>query len=141
MWNHRYRKPTIKSCADFTFFNIILSIYLFIYGCAGASLLHGLFSSCSERGLFFVVVCMLLIVVASLGGEHGLYGMQASEVSVPRIQSTCSIVRVHRAQLLRGMWDRPESGIEPVSPALAGGFFTTETPGKQILNCTENQCL
>ena len=23
-----------------------------------------------------------------------------------------------------------DPGIEPVSPALAGGFFTTETPGK-----------
>jgi len=28
------------------------------------------------------------------------------------------------------MWDLPGSGIEPVSPALAGEFFTTETPGK-----------
>ena len=30
------------------------------------------FSSCGERGLLFVVVCVLLIVVASLGVEHGL---------------------------------------------------------------------
>ena len=29
-------------------------------------------------------------------------------------------------QLLRGMWDLPRSGIEPVSPAMAGRFFTTE---------------
>ena len=28
------------------------------------------------------------------------------------------------------MWDLPGSGIEPVSPALAGGFFATEPPGK-----------
>ena len=28
------------------------------------------------------------------------------------------------------MWDLPDSGIEPVSPALAGGFFTPESPGK-----------
>ena len=28
------------------------------------------------------------------------------------------------------MWDRPGSGLEPVSPALAGGFLTTEPPGK-----------
>ena len=27
-------------------------------------------------------------------------------------------------------WDPPGPGIEPVSPALAGGFFTTEPPGK-----------
>ena len=26
--------------------------------------------------------------------------------------------------------DLPDSGIEPVSPALAGGFFTAELPGK-----------
>ena len=26
--------------------------------------------------------------------------------------------------------DLPAPGIEPKSPALAGGFFTTETPGK-----------
>ena len=26
--------------------------------------------------------------------------------------------------------DLPNPGIEPVSPALAGGFFTTEPPGK-----------
>ena len=34
------------------------------------------------------------------------------------------------AQLLQGIWDLPELGIEPVSPALAGEFFTTEPPGK-----------
>ena len=28
------------------------------------------------------------------------------------------------------MWDLPPSGIEPVSPALAGGFFTTDLPGR-----------
>ena len=26
--------------------------------------------------------------------------------------------------------DLPDPGIEPSSPALAGGFFTTESPGK-----------
>ena len=31
------------------------------------------FSNCSERGLLFVVVCGLLIAVASLVAEHGLY--------------------------------------------------------------------
>ena len=28
------------------------------------------------------------------------------------------------------MWDLPGPGIEPVSPALAGGFLTTESPQK-----------
>ena len=28
------------------------------------------------------------------------------------------------------MWDLPGPGLEPVSPALAGGFLTTLPPGK-----------
>ena len=35
-----------------------------------------------------------------------------------------------QTQLLHSMWDLPGSGIEPVSPALAGGFFTAEPPWK-----------
>ncbi|XP_073647023.1 ankyrin repeat domain-containing protein SOWAHC isoform X2 [Tursiops truncatus] len=35
-----------------------------------------------------------------------------------------------RAQLLRGMWDLPGLGHEPVSPASAGGLSTTAPPGK-----------
>ena len=31
-----------------------------------------------------------------------------------------------RASLLRDIWDLPRPWIEPMSPALAGGFFTTE---------------
>ena len=31
------------------------------------------------------------------------------------------------------MWDLPGPGTKPVSPALAGGFFTTEPPGKLLL--------
>ena len=30
------------------------------------------------------------------------------------------------------MWDLPGPGIEPVSPALAGGFLTTAPPGKSL---------
>ena len=40
--------------------------------------------------------------------------------------SSCGIL----AQLPSGMWDLPGLGIKPVSPALAGGFFTTGPPGK-----------
>ena len=38
-----------------------------------------------------------------------------------------------RASLLRGMWDLPRPGLEPMSLALAGGFLTTELPGKSPL--------
>ena len=37
-----------------------------------------------------------------------------------------------RAQPLRGMWDLPRPGLEPVSPALAGRFPTTAPPGKPL---------
>ena len=30
------------------------------------------------------------------------------------------------------MWDPPRPGLEPVSPALAGGFLTTAPPGKPL---------
>ena len=42
-----------------------------------------------------------------------------------------------QAQSLCGMWDLPGPGIEPVSPALAGGFLTAEPqekPCRWILN-------
>ena len=38
-----------------------------------------------------------------------------------------------RAQLLHGMWDPPGAGLEPVPPALAGGFSTTVPAGKSLL--------
>ena len=34
-----------------------------------------------------------------------------------------------------GMWGLPGSGIKPVSPALAGGFFTTLTT-REVLPCS-----
>ena len=35
-----------------------------------------------------------------------------------------------QALLLSSTWDLPGPGIEPVSPALAGGFLTNVPPGK-----------
>ena len=33
------------------------------------------------------------------------------------------------------MWDLPGPGLEPVSPALAGGFLTSAPPGKSLQFC------
>ena len=44
------------------------------------------FSSCGERGLLFIVVCGLLIVVASRCGARAL-GAQASVVVARRLSS------------------------------------------------------
>ena len=37
------------------------------------------------------------------------------------------------ASLLHGMWYLPGSGLEPMSPELAGRFLTTEPPGKPCI--------
>ena len=45
-------------------------IYLFIiFGCAGSSLLHGLFSSCGEQGVGLVLVHRRLIVLSCCGAQ------------------------------------------------------------------------
>ena len=41
------------------------------------------------------------------------------------------------AQLLHGMWNLSGLGIQPVSPALVGEFFTTELPGKPYFSSFE----
>ena len=45
-------------------------------------------SSCGEQGLLFVVVCGLLIAVASLAAKHRVWGARASVV-VARGLSSC----------------------------------------------------
>ena len=76
------------------------------------------FSSCSKRGPLFIAVRGPLTITASLVVEHRLQ---------TRRLSNCG----SRAQLLRGMWDPPRPGLEPVSPALAGRFSTIAPPGKR----------
>ena len=75
------------------------------------------FSSCGEWGPLFIAVHGPLTIATSLVAEHRLQ---------TRRLSSCG----SRAQLLHGMWDLPRSGLEPMSPALAGGFSTTAPPGK-----------
>ena len=75
------------------------------------------FSGCGKRGPLFIVVRGPLTIAASLVAEHRLQ---------TRRLSSCG----SQAQLLRGMWDPPRPGLEPVSPALAGRFSTTAPRGK-----------
>ena len=78
----------------------------------------------------------VLFAEAFLVVEHGLYGTRASVAAACGLRKCSSWALEHkfscdrRALLLRGLWDLPRSGIEPVSPALAGRFFATEPPGK-----------
>ena len=94
-------------------------IYLFIYFLAvlGLRFCTRAFSSCGEWRPLFIAVRGPLTVAASLVAGHRL--------QTHRLSSCGS-----QAQLLRGMWDLPKPGLEPVSPALAGRFSTTAPPGK-----------
>ena len=75
-----------------------------------------LFLVASSGGYSPVVALRLLVSVASRCGawtlERGLNSRSA------------------RASLPRGVWNLPGPGIEPMFPALAGGFLTTGPPGK-----------
>ena len=114
----------ISECIEDTMTPSLLStkcsFYLFIYlflAVLGLSFCARAFSSCGERGPLFIAVRGPLTVAASLVAEHKLQ---------TRRLSSCG----SRAQLLRGMWDLPRPGLEPMSPALPGRFSTTAPPGK-----------
>ena len=94
------------------------------------------FSLVAEGGGYSLVAVRGLIAVASLVAGHRLWGSRASALlacgpvlQLPGLEHSLSSCGA-RAWLLRGVWDLPGSGIKPVSPTLAGRFFTTEPPGK-----------
>ena len=60
------------------------------------------FSSCGGQGLLFIVVCGLLIVLASLVVEHLLYE-QASVVSAYRL-SSCGSRALKHGLISCGAW-------------------------------------
>ena len=105
-------KKDFRICCHFFFFLVVLGLHC----CLGFSLVvvSGHYS--------LVEVCGLLIAVASLFVEQRLWGTAA-------VLNSCS----GRAQLPCGMWDLPRPGIELLSPALAGRFFTIKPPGKPFL--------
>ena len=88
-------------------------------------------------GVTLIVVCGLLIAVASLVMELRPQDAWASVVAARGLSTYGSLALELGlsncgpwAQLLYGMQDLPGPGLEPRSPALAGGIFTTEPPGK-----------
>ena len=74
-------------------------------------------SSRGKRGPLLIALRGPLTIAASPVAEHRLQTRRLSSCGAP-------------AQLLRGTWDPPRPGLEPVSPALAGRFSTTAPPGK-----------
>ena len=78
---------------------IVLFIPSTYFGCAGSSLLRGLFFSCRERGRLSAAECGLLIATPSLG-------------AAPRPWITGSVAAVHGLSSC-GTRDLPGSGIKP----------------------------
>ena len=96
--------------------NFILLYNLFL-AALGLRCCMWAFSSCVERG-YSSLRCTgfslrWLLLWASTGSRRAGF-------------SSCAA----QAWLLCGMWDLPGPGLEPVSPALAGGLLTTASPGK-----------
>ena len=94
----------------------------------------------------FIAACELSLVAASGGhsllqcvdllqwlllwstGSRQAGFSSCGSLALERRLSSCST----QAYLLRGMWDLPGPGLEPMSPELAGGFLTTVPPGKSV---------
>ena len=127
-------------------FKIIFGIYLFIFGCVGSSLLRtgflqlrraGATLRCGARashcGGFSCCGARALGAWASVVVAQGL--SSCGSRALERKPSSCGA----RASLLCGMWDLPRPGLEPVSPALAGGFLTTAPPGKSLFSHFKNK--
>ena len=87
--------------------------YLFIFGGTGSSLLQTGYSLLTVHGLLI----------------EGLLLLQSTGFRACRLKSCGS-----QAWLLQGTWSLPGPGIQPVFPALAGGFLTTEPPGRSEPN-------
>ena len=114
----------------FFFFFINLFIYLFIHFwlCWVFVAARGLSLAVASRGCSSLWCAGFslrwLLLLESTGCRHAgsvivVHGLSSCGArSVERRLSSCGA----RTQLLRGMWDLPGPGLEPVSPALAGGF-------------------
>ena len=85
----------------------------------------------ASRDCCLVVVHGLLTAVASLVAELGLESIRASVVAGPGLEITGSVVMEHglSCPVLYGIFLDQGSNWS-MSLVLAGGFFTTELPGK-----------
>ena len=120
-------------CVILCFFLINL-FYLFIFGCVGSPLLRAGFLQLQQaRATLHCGARVSHCGGFSCGGAQAV-GARASVVVAHRLSSCGTWALEHRLsssgawpELLRGMWDLPGPGIEPVSPALAGRFLTILT--------------
>ena len=112
-----------RNPGSFFFFNAILVC------------LRSFFNLCMYVWLCWVFVSVRGLSPAVASGGHSssrCAGLSPSRplVAEHRLQTRRLSNCGSRAESLRGMWDLPKPGPEPVSPALAGGLSTTAPPGK-----------
>ena len=121
--------PPEKSLAHFIkkFYLFISTLYLIALG------LHCclvFFSSCSEQGLLSSCGAQ----VSPCGGFSYCWSWAVGHEGFSSCGSWALEYRLNSCGewtlLLCSMWNLPGPEIEPVSTALAGGFFTMEPPGK-----------
>ena len=113
---------------SYTFFFLIYVLFIFwlrwvFVAACGLSLVVG-------REGHSLLLCAALslrcpLLLRSMGSRRTGFSSCGARAPERRL-SSCSA----RAQSLRGMWDLPGAGLEPMSPALAGRFSTTVPPGK-----------
>ena len=103
-----------------------LTFYLFIWGVLALGGCTRFFWLCCVVGTLWLrctgsSVQRLLVAQAQ---DAGASVVEATGLSSAGPWLSCT------GSLLLGMWGLPGPGIKPVSPTLAGEFFTTEPPGK-----------
>ena len=121
---------------------LINLFYLFTFGCVG-SLLHAGFLQLRRAGLLFVVVCRLLIAVASLVAEHRLqvHGLQqlwhtGSVVVARGLWSAGSVVVAHGLNFSTACGIFLDQGLN-ACPLLGRRILNTAPPGKPQNGCTQ----
>ena len=86
----------------------------------------------------FLFSFLLFVFTVARVASHLLFFFSCAGSSLPCTGFSWDL----QAQLGHGMWDLvPQPGIEPLSPALAGGFLTTGPPGKSPHLHFENTAL
>ena len=119
-------------------------VYLLASGQLGPSFINLSGQSWQFIFIFYIILFIGLLSLCRCGifstcGDWGLLSRYSAWSSQYCGFSCCG----SRAWLLHDMWDLPRSGIEPMYPVLAGGFFITEPPGKPnsyLLSVQKSPC-
>ena len=132
-YDHHHKCPRLFSQAFRKEMRLYFQfIYLFAFGRAGSSLLCPGFLQLQQSGAPFQLWCFPIFVAScyrahALGHSDFSTGdAQAQQLWLPGSRG--------RAQLSSGILNLLGLGIEPMCPALAGGFLTTGSPGKSCIS-------